>query len=272
MFLDGRDMWVVPYLGLAGLLLMVREEIRGRHLDFGSRFVTFWTVSLVSIFSFFIFSVNPLKLIPKQDNYALMFFVPIALFAGYALSRTGGILLISIICVFAVGATALSALQAYSIRLHYSSLKQTVSFGEEHPDTLVYVSHQAISVAYLAKLETGVLQAPANLVPIESLSTLDEAEKRSVTRPRYAVADPTSPAFVKPNHATQIAKALAECWQKVGRIRPEANRAGRYVVKFLAWLRPLLPWAIDRHLSFTNALIAPRDAEIFRFQPQSCEK
>ncbi|MDQ6767281.1 MAG: glycosyltransferase family 39 protein, partial [Candidatus Eremiobacteraeota bacterium] len=39
MFLDGRDMWLAPYLALAGLLLLAREELRRDERRFGSRYV-----------------------------------------------------------------------------------------------------------------------------------------------------------------------------------------------------------------------------------------
>jgi Dolichyl-phosphate-mannose-protein mannosyltransferase len=272
MFLDGRDMWIAPYLAVAGLLLLARTRLRDHKIDFGSGYVSFWALSLLGIFSFFIYSVNPLRFIPKQDNYALMFFAPIALLAGFALSRMSGTLLAVTICVFAVGAMSLSALEAYAVSLHYSALKKTVSFAEEHPDARVFASHQAIGVAKLANLAAGRNGAPENLVPIGVISAPQDERPPPMSPSRYAIADPSTPELVKPEQAGQIGKVLAQCWQQVGTLSPEADGVGRHVVRFLSWLRPQLPTSVDRYLSFTNNMIVPRAATIFRFNPDSCEK
>ena len=272
MFLDGRDMWIAPYLTVAGLFLLARARLHDHKIDFGSGYVSFWALSLVGIFSFFIYSVNPLKFIPKQDNYALMFFAPIALLAGYALSRMSGPLLVLTICAFAVGAMSLSALEAYAIKLHYSALKKAVAFAEQHPEARVFASHQAIAIAKLANLAVGIDRAPENLVPIGLIFKDQDAEPRSASPIRYAIADPSTPELVKPDQAGQIGRALAQCWQPAGTLSPEADGSGRHVVAFLSWLRPRLPAPVDRHLSFTNSMIAPRVASIFRFDPDSCVK
>jgi hypothetical protein len=272
MFLDGRDMWIAPYLAAVGLLLLARTRLRDHKIDFGSGYISFWALSLLGIFSFFIYSVNPLRFIPKQDNYALIFFAPVALLAGYALSRMSGTLLAVTICVFAVGAMSLSALEAYAVSLHYSALKKAVSFAEEHPDARVFASHQAIGVAKLANLAAGRDGAPENLVPIGVISAPQDERPPPMSPSRYAIADPSTPELVKPEQAGQIGKVLAQCWQPVGTLTPEADGVGRHVVRFLSWLRPRLPTSVDRYLSFTNSMMVPRAATIFRFNPDSGEQ
>src|SRR5206468_1666822 len=110
MFLDGRDMWILPHAAVLGLALLTIGWIRRGRFETREGFIAFWALLLVFVFSFFVFSIDPLKFIPKQDNYALMFVAPVALLAGYAISRLSRSLVIGVLCFFAAGALSLSAL------------------------------------------------------------------------------------------------------------------------------------------------------------------
>lgn len=265
MFLDGRDMWITPHLALGGLLFISHDQWRRGKVNFGSSYVTFWALVLISIFSFFVYSLDPLLFIPKQTNYALIFFAPIALLGGYALSRLKGLVLIISVGIFLGGVLVLSALQGLGDELNYSALKKAETFARGHPEALVFVPQHVINAAYLANLATGNPSPPENFVPLRDLPIPRPTSQPFVERVRYAIADPLAPEMSKPAQGKKITQTLSSAsWQKIVELRPESNGIGRPVVTLLERLRPHLPLAIDRHLSFTDRLISPRAVEIFR--------
>jgi len=268
MFLDGRDMWLVPYFALAGLLLLARERFRGNAMHPGSHFIMFWALALVCIFSFFVYSLDPLKLMPKQENYALMFFAPIALLGGYALSRTKGFLLAVFLLMFATGASLLTAISGYNNQLHYSALQKAVSFSGENPEALVFVSRQAIHTAYLANLAAGIGRPPENLLPLDSWPVL-QASGNPGKRPQFAIVDPFTPEFASPDREREMTKVLSRCWRHFATLRPEAGGIGGLALRFLSWLRPVLPLLIDRQLSFVYRLTTQREVRIYHYAPDT---
>ena len=269
MFLDGRTMWIVPHFALVGLLFFAwdKRHAGNGNAGNGSEFVVFWAITLVSLFSFFVYSVNPVKFIPKQTNYALIFFAPVALLGGYALSRMNQIWLLGLICAFILGTLPLSALLQYGDRLNFSVIEKAQSFAKEHPEALVFTSHQAIGSASLTDLAVGQPGISENLRSIDLLSSGQSSANGDSNRLRFAIVDPLSPEFTQENQAKLIAKTLAKCWQRITSFRPIASGFGEPVVALMSQLRPLLPRLVDRHLSFTDKLISPPMVEIFQSRP-----
>ena len=268
MFLDGRDMWIVPFLAIGGLFLVVRGETkRGiENAASGSRYICFWAISSVCMFSFFFYSVNPVKFIPKQANYALVFFAPLALLGGYALSRMKRIARAGALFLFILGAMPLSALWQLNDKLHFSAIEKTRSFAKDHPHALVFASSQVLASVVLENLSAGRQGTKENLRPIGALATDQYVNSGDSNKQQFAIVDPLSPETVQVYPAKSIANILATCWQKVTSFAPNGEGDRPPVVELLSQIRSRLPQFVDRHLSFTNKLISPPVVNVFEFK------
>jgi hypothetical protein len=263
MFIDGRDMWLLPFFALAGLVLVTRKRSSDGKA-FGARFMAFWAVALVSIFSFFVLSVHPMKWIPKQENYALMFLAPLAVLGGYALAQLRTLPLALALTVFAVGAWSLAALESYRVELHYSGLHKSTAFARSHPDASVYLSRQAMNEAYLANLSAGVTARLRNALPISTLVS-EPIMNASAHDVRFALIDRDTPEFASTQQARTLQETMGRCWQRVATLEREAHGPGAHVLRVLSALRPRLPPVINRHLGFTDKLTAPPEIGVYEF-------
>jgi len=270
MFVDGRDLWLVPLLAVGGLWMLIRARFQARDAEW-SRRIAFWAVAMVSIFSFLPINLHPFKWIPKQENYALMFVAPLALLGGYALSRLRGMWLVAAAGLFAIPACALSALESYRIALHYSTLEKTVAFAREHPNALVYASSQAVNSAHLDDLLENTVQHPANLVSV-TMQPDGDLLRQSPEKERFVVVDPATPEFLSQARRDALQSLIGRCVRPVATLAPTADGFGVPVMRALAVLRPHLPRAIDRQLGFIDPLASPPGATVYQFKPETaCE-
>jgi hypothetical protein len=246
-----------------GLVLVTRKRSSDGDA-FGARFTAFWTVALVSIFSFFVFSAHPLKWIPKQDNYALMFLAPLALLGGYALAQLRTLPLALLLIVFAGGAWSLAALESHRVQLHYSGLHKSAAFARSHPDASVYLSGQAINDYYLANLSAGVTARPRNVLRISTLIS-EPSTNVSAHEVRFVVIDRDTPEFANIQQLRMLQERMGRCWQRVATLEREARGPGAQVLGVLSQLRPLLPPVVNRQLSFIDKLTAPSEIGVYEF-------
>jgi hypothetical protein len=264
-FIDGREAWLLPYFALSGMWLLARSA-PATMCPTWNQYMLFWLVALIGVFSFMIISVSPLKFIPKQENYASMFLAPMAIVAGCGLAHLRQAALAFCLVIFAGGACVLAGIESQRIALHYSTLAKTVEFSRRHPDAEIWVSSQATSSGYLANLMTRIAARPGNLSMIQPSAFAGTLQLRS-TRERFVIVDPTKPEFLSAERRAQWQQLLNRCWQRFEQLSPESSGFGATETTTTTWLRHFLPAAIDRHLRFTDDLIDPQPATVYRMAP-----
>jgi 4-amino-4-deoxy-L-arabinose transferase-like glycosyltransferase len=270
MFVDGRDLWLLPLLAVGGLWMLTRSRFEARD-SWWSRRIAFWAVAMVCVFSFLPIHLQPFKWIPKQENYALMFVAPLALLGGFALSRLPNAWLAAGVAVFAIGACALSALESYRVALHYSSVKQTLDFARAHPDSVVFASSQAVKSAYLDNLLANAVQSSGNLVSVTMRPDADLL-LQSPDKERFVVVDPSTPEFLSQSSRDAVQRLIGRCARPVATFVPTANGPAVPVMRALSLVRPRLPGVIDRQLGFVDSLASPPQTTVYGFKPEAvCE-
>ena len=266
LFIDGRETWLLPYFALPGIWLLARGPADARPA--WSRFMLFWLAGLLCVFSFMIISVTPLKFIPKQENYASMFLAPTALVAGFWLARLRRTGLAICMTIFVAGAGILTGLESQRVALHYSTLGQTVDFSQRHPDADISVSSQAMNSGYLANLLAGNVARPENLSLIQP-TTFDATLQSPSPRERFVVVDPSKPEFLSTSRRVRWEQSLNRCWQRFEQLTPRSAGPAAITTRAVAWLRQFVPETIDRQLRFTDDLIAPAPATVYRRAPNT---
>lgn len=139
-FFDGRQLWLAPFMGVGGIVLIARRRPLRAHRDVV--FVTVWFLVLFLFFSFFVYSVSPFRLIPKQPNYAVFFAAPLALLSGFLLSRITFAVAMPVLLVHIGGGWMLAAIEGYGHRLHGMTHRLAIEFARDHPASPVFAGRQ----------------------------------------------------------------------------------------------------------------------------------
>lgn len=251
MFLDGRDMGFVPLLMLlaAGAILMRRSD---RSLSAGG-YAIYWVLALLAIFSFMPFSLSPFKLIPKQDNYALMFFAPVGLLAGRGLDliRFSSIRW-AMIGALVIVSTALAALPQYQVRMKYAALQVPAAFAKSNPGITTYVPEHVINLARAESLLHGVPGSVGNERRLgEILSPGNSPIRPAGTVHVFLQAN--WPEVVKTG-SVNAARAVLPCLMPIEEIQVGLPATGRIFIEAIDTVRGLVPSIVAKHLAFTDRL------------------
>ena len=261
MFLDGRDMALAPAFALLAVIALVRGK-SARNLA-GAGYVLLWCLSLLALFSFAPYSFSPFKLIPKQSNYALMFFAPIALLAGFGLSllRVTVLRWVAVVAVTVLGIT-LAALPQYQARIRQASLRPAMIYALTHQDLLVYLPNLAVNLMRAERLLQGETDLPLN-VRVLSDVLAPNASPGSLATPLVLFRHPLWPEYANGADARLLQQRLP-CLHRVERLSVHADAPGRYVVNTLVELRAILPSMLARQLGFTDEFINVSPVEVYR--------
>jgi hypothetical protein len=96
-------------------------------------------------------SGEPLRFIPKQTNYMLIFVAPLAMLGGYFLSRLGKKVSWAIVGMYIFGGVALSAFEQQVIHAFTANSKATFAFAQANQDRNLWLdqcrSHGALCKA-----------------------------------------------------------------------------------------------------------------------------
>lgn len=251
MFLDGRDFFLVPILALTGLVLLLRR-VAARDIR-GAGFVVLWAIGLISIFSFTPYSFSPFKLIPKQENYALIFLAPLALLGGYALASVHVVAARTALLGLAlVGGAALASLPQQQVNIRQATLAEATRLAHANGG-ITYLPQHALNLLQLRALMGEGGPTPARFKPIQEIlqaggaSTQPEAVPRG---PTLALSHPRWPEFVK-LPASDSARPLLACpAMQQSQIPIDVVVPGALVLDGLLWLRERLPVAAARQFGF----------------------
>ena len=269
MFVDGRDMWLVPFVAAGGAAVLARglaTSQRPYGVAANDRFVLFWITTLLGVFSFFVFSINPVRFIPKQENYASIFLAPLALLAAAALVRLPKPARLLLIVVLAAGGFTLAGLVQQTHRYKYSRMTQALEFAYAYPDATVLMSAQTVVLGQLRQL-TG----QARTRNFEPWSAIDDFVNTSITeksKPLFGVLEPSSPEQSN-NILWNKISHLAECAQPFRELNANPSGAGIAAVQLVARLLPELPSAVSQQLSFAKPIINPPVARVLMV-PAAC--
>lgn len=249
MFLDGRDLALAPAFALLAVIAMLRSR-SARDLT-GGGYVLLWGLSLLALFSFTPFSFSPFKLIPKQDNYALMFFAPIALLAGFRLSllRPNVLRWVAVLAVTLLG-MALAALPQYQARLTQVTLRPVIAYAVAHPNVPVYLPRLALNLMHAERLLLGETELPPNARPLRDVMPA-VGNPREVTPPLVLFRHRLWPEYRLGSDVRLLQQRLP-CLHQVEPLPVHADAPGRYVVNSLVGLRAVLPSVLARQLGFTE--------------------
>jgi 4-amino-4-deoxy-L-arabinose transferase-like glycosyltransferase len=253
LFLDGRSFWLAPIVALAGILA---ASLKGKAGELhGGRFTVLWAVLLLGFFSFFIYSLSPVRLIPKQQNYALIFAAPIALLAAIAITRLGKLATLVTMLVVCSGGLALTVLDGYGRHLHGESNMAAIRFARAHESAMVFSIRQTLDLNRVLVL---INREPAgsNLQPMSQL--LDSLQAGALP-PDKAVFLAYHPDWPEANgkFAGLFKGGPAACLHQVAEVAGQPNTTEQLVLHLLAAIRSVVPEKVDHQLRFTDNLLAP---------------
>lgn len=254
LFVDGRAFWLAPLLAIPGMALAVLkgsdEERRA------GRFATLWAVLLVLSFSFFVYSLSPLRLIPKQYNYALIFAAPLALLAGLALARVRPVLAVPALVTAVIGGLLLGSLDGFSRHLHGETHFASLRFARQHPEALVFISTQGYNLNKVQRL-MGRDHAPNVRRLAELAPARGEAAPLPPDRP-YFVAFHANWPETRGKAGQLLQGDRAHCLRPVAESVGTPNATEQAVSALLVAVRSVLPPAIDQSISFTDDVLHPQ--------------
>jgi 4-amino-4-deoxy-L-arabinose transferase-like glycosyltransferase len=265
MFLDGRDMGMVPLLSAAAAVAIVARR-HERSLTAG-RYALFWGLALLCIFSFMPYTLSPFKLIPKQDNYALMFFGPVGLLAGYGLTLIRPLPVRGIaIAAAIVTSVTLAALPQHQVHTKLALLDVPTSYVRAHPEMTVYVPEHAINLMRVSQLQVGQSESSPNAHRLGEVLTAGAAPVRPAGD-AIVFLHPAWPEVVKSGSLDAAVRAFG-CLEPIEDMPVRVSGFGVRVVAAIDALRARLPGLIARHLAFTDRLHEPPPVRVFRWAAQ----
>lgn len=267
LFLDVKHTWFLGPLAAVGLLLWPRRIGQ----DDGLTRVALWGIGMVGAFSLFVVSLNPVLFITKQVNYSLVFLAPLALLAGYGLSRLPPRLSIIVAIAFVIPLGTLgTALEQQAIQSFVANSKAALKFATEHPGHEIFGMTNATRVTNYAKL---FAHSPTETPQIEDINWLTTKTPNARQGPdsegfvAYAIFDRQTADWGKPGPYSRLDN-FPSCWTRLGDLKPQGMGLGAQAVAALASASALLPGNLGHNVFMRlDALRQPLPATVFGIGP-----
>lgn len=264
LFVDIKHTLLLGPLAAIGVLLWIGS---GRRREQGLALTAIWGVGLVTIFSLFVVSVNPLLFITKQVNYMTIFLAPLALLAGYAVSRLNFTLaIISTVILVAFGVVG-AALEQLAIQSFVANSKAAQAFAREHAQSEVFGMTNAVRVGNYERLFSRQTEDvprifAINLLAQEQPASDQNAEKNPSTS--YVVFDRQTASWGN-NGLFSDEKNIPECWSDIGELTPQGMGLSANVVRHLSAVASWLPSNIGQRITARlDAMLNPLPATVFK--------
>lgn len=266
LFFDIKHTWLLGPLAAAGLAMRPRQ---GRQ-DEGWLNTALWAIGLLTVFSFFVVSFKPIAFIPKQVNYATGFLAPLALLAGYALSRLGrSTAMMAATLVVFIGILG-TALEQQAIQSFVANSKAAQEFADKHSPQPVYGPTSSQRISHYTKLFANSPEKVAQIGDIQQL-----ARTSATIRPVVDAAGFVAYAIFDRETANWGARGvysdqdkLPQCWALLGQLEPQGMGLGAQVVRALASAVSSLPLGPAGLLSSRlDALVRPQPAFVYGIGP-----
>ncbi len=259
LFLDGRVLWLAPMLALAGAWLAVKAQDPAQRRT--GYFTVLWVCLLLLFFSFFVYSLSPLRWIPKQSNYAIIFAAPISVLAGVALARFRVGVAIPLAALLGMGGLFLAALDGYGHNLHAASHRDTIRFAQDNKAAVVFASGQTLSLNHVFGLlgEDNVV----NLLSLKDMAKI-VVMPPSLRGGRQIVAayHPAWPE-ARGNVKRLFQGDRAHCMGLISEAVAEPSATDTLATAIVSWGRALLPSWADRQVRFTDKLLLPEPVRFY---------
>lgn len=269
LFIDVKHTLLLGPLAAAGLVLWIS---RHQKQDYGLTLTVIWGMGLVTIFSLFVVSLNPLLFITKQVNYMTVFLAPLALLAGYALSRLNyslSFLAVSILVLLGVLGTALEQLNIHSF---VANSKASLAFAREHEGSDVFGMTNAERTTNYQRLFATSPEKVPKIHGIKLLATSFGPPRRrdgANESVAYAIFDRET-AHWGQHGPYSSQKDLPDCWVPVGQLQAQTTGLGATVVRRLSNVAALLPGNLAHNLSSRlDSMLNPLPALVYQV-PSEC--
>lgn len=259
LFADVRHTALLAPLALLGLVLGLQRNKDPAERS-GLRQVIFWTVSLISLLSFFPVSLSPLRLAMKQSNYLVLFISPLAILAAYGLSLAAPRLRQLLWAGTLALSLPLAMLEQQSYQVFVSNSRAAVDYARTHPaDQLLGASNNA----QLAYFEDMTRREPGLGLRIRQLpDDTDKALPMPAPGGRLIVVeDRETIGHANDDHRLE---RIPPCWQALGPLAPRGLGFSAELAHGLARLFSTIP-AIGNRLATPFArLAAPQPARLWQ--------
>lgn len=259
LFLDGRVLWLAPMLALPGAWLAVRAQDPVQRRT--GYFTVLWACLLLLFFSFFIYSVNPLRWIPKQSNYAIIFAAPISVLAGVALARLRVGVAIALAALLGMGGLLLAALDGYGHHLHAATHRDTIRFARGNKDALVFASGQTLSLNHVFGL-LGKDKA-VNLLPLKDMAKMVMVPPSAWHGRQIVAAYHSEWPEARGNVKRLFEGDRARCMGLIAEAAGEPSATDTLATAIISWVRAFLPAWADRQVRFTDKLLLPEPVRFY---------
>ncbi len=259
LFVDGRTLWLAPMLALLGGWFAVRtnDPVRRRT----GYFTVLWVTLLLLFFSFFVYSLSPLRLIPKQTNYAIIFAAPITVLAGVALARMKTGVAFTFIFLLGIGGLLLAALDGYGHNLHVATHRDTIRFAHANRSAVVLASSQTLILNHVLGL-MGQENA-SNLLSLKEIAESNRVNPSLPVGTQIVAAYYPGWPEARGNVARLFQGESLHCMRQVAQSVGVPSATDNLVIRRVSTVRASLPSWVDRHLRFTDRLLFPEPVRFY---------
>lgn len=275
LFADVWHTWLLGYLAAAGVAASLVLIGKASPRQLALKYILVWGLGLIGIFSFFVVSVSPLRLIPKQTNYMTIFLAPLCLLGGLAIVKLKSRLARAIVLSsYAVGALFLCALEQQVIHNFTANSRAALKYAASAPNDTVYVATNAYRLNRWATILSGTGSEPVlNVRPLDQLLSAPRtpagAAQGAESARVLAIVDMETLDWG--DNGLRSARDIPACWEKVSTlVAPADSTAGRLLTSLAARGAALLPGKLARPVvGKLDSQLAPLPAHVYRV-PASC--
>lgn len=259
LFGDIRHTALLGPLAVVGLFygLRLHKDDAARN---GMRQTAFWTISLISMLSFFPVSFSPLKLAMKQSNYLILFIAPLAILAAQGLTAIGPRARRIMWAGMLVLAVPLAMLEQQSYQVFVSNSRAAVEYARTHPaDQLLGASNNA-QLAYFEAMTQG---DPALGGRVRQLPA-DETKPLPAPAPGgrlLVIEDRETIGHAGDDHPLE---RIPGCWQALGQLTPRGLGLSASFASTIARVAVTIPGIGNRLAGPFARLAAPRPAWLWQ--------
>jgi 4-amino-4-deoxy-L-arabinose transferase-like glycosyltransferase len=264
LFVDVKHTFLLGPLAALGLIFMLRShQYRRVQAD---RWVALWAIGLLAILSFTVISLSPIRLIPKQSNYILIFVAPFSLLAAIAIAEFPRAIRYLLIIAVCSGGVVLSGLEQQAVRVFTANSVAAEKFAEEQQPIRTYSMRQAVSLSYLA----ARLKAGGRDVESGNVRSLPNIEPR--TFPPLEIGPDESVFFVLDMETADWSGDLSispqtvpGCWKEFAKLTPTAFGLGERLLWAIREASSIGPSIISEKITHaTDVFYRPRPATVYR--------
>jgi 4-amino-4-deoxy-L-arabinose transferase-like glycosyltransferase len=264
LFLDIKHTWLSGIVAAIAVVVVAHRWFKTKKIDAGTLYVWFWLVTLVGILSFMPVSISPIKFVMKQSNYLTLFLAPLALLAGYQISRLSTVPAMSLLAVMLGGGLFLSALGQQDYRVFTSNSRAVVEFARANPQSAIVGSVNNDNIATIYSYlyhDPGLATRVGDMASMRQPAPTHNANRNSATKD-YAIRDRETMQWG--SGAVNLEKA-PRCWEEVKVLTPTGFGLGLNFLKLIVAFIDTLPERIqDRLKPPFERLLKPSPATVYR--------